>query len=40
MIEKTINIRKLYKDATYFHLLHEGHSIKQAELTIEKLFEN
>ena len=33
-------VKKLYKDALYFHLMRDGYATKQAKLEIKKIFDN
>ena len=39
-MEKTSEIKRLYKDALYFRLIRTGHTTKQAELEVKKIFDN
>ena len=40
MIDVDKELKKLYKDAMYNHLLREGYKIKQAKLEVGKIFSN
>lgn len=40
MVTNEENIKKLYKDAMYLHLIREGESINSAKIKIKSLFEN
>jgi hypothetical protein len=31
-------VKKLYKDALYFHLIHNGYTMKRAELAVGRIF--
>ena len=34
-MKKTMEIERLYRDAIYFHLIHNGYTMTQAELVLE-----
>lgn len=36
-MKKTMEIERLYKDAMYFHLIHKGYTIMQAEMILERM---
>jgi hypothetical protein len=38
MIETKEEIKQLYKDAVYIHLLREGYTIQQARSHVERVF--
>jgi len=40
MIDMEKELKKLYKDAMYCHLLHEGYDNKYAKLKVEQIFDN
>ena len=39
MIDVEKELKKLYKDAMYLHLLRKGYKSKQAKLEVEKIFD-
>jgi hypothetical protein len=38
MIDIKKEEKKLYKDAMYFHLIHNGYSLRKAQFIIKRLF--
>ena len=40
MIDVEKELKKLYKDTMYLHLLCEGYKSKQAKLEVGKIFDN
>ena len=40
MIDIKKEVKKLYKDAMCFHLIHSGYSFNQAEFMVERIFRN
>ena len=40
MINIKNEVKKLYKDAMYFHLINSGYSSYRAEFMVERLFSN
>ena len=40
MIDVEKELKKLYKDAMYCHLLHEGYDTKHAKLKLGQIFDN
>ena len=40
MIDVEKELKKLFKDAMYHHLLHEGCTIEHAKQTVEMVFNN
>ncbi len=40
MIDMEKELKKLYKDAMYCHLLREGYDNKHAKLKVEQIFDN
>ena len=40
MVDIEKELKKLYKDAMYSHLLREGYKSKQAKLKVGRIFDN
>ena len=38
MIEKNNDLKQLYKDATYYHLVHNGCKNERAKIKVEQMF--